>query len=584
MNVSKSIILGLAIMVCFAITAVFANPAHTGTLIIQKLPADDQDSSSGNVHGFTGLPLTDDGWTDFRFMIREQNLYQDARVVFVSNSEGNDGTGNVYSITDITFDSNGMFQPAGPVNAFKSIDVAYNNIRKGYPDILLLKRGDEWSTGLGGYAKSGRNLTERHIIASYGTGDRPQLFSTMLNARDASFLIVSGLRFYTTNWRTSGRALDITGSVNHQLYEDIWFDQHNEDKIQGGTSGIFNVAIRRCIYTNYQAHDGFMYVARITGLLLEENSYYKPFQKNYPDENRYGRFLYLSPSGFGDDKNALVNINLRRNIFYAGEREALDPRGGGVLENNLIVASDLTTVGGRGGSTDSIQSTRVVNNVFMEGTPNIKGTNRLVLINIDGGLIYGNIWTDNLNLGSSVNTITITGSDTVNVSRNIEISSNVIHGFSGHGSTRAFSVASTLTEVNNVTIENNEFQYIYGSSEIMLHRAWQEDRFAGFTYRGNKYYSAIAATGWFTPGGTLAGWVEGSGETGAQSVQISYPDPNRNLRTYNETLGGSADTDLFMSKVILQSRHNWNPEYTACETNNYIRAGFGKAPVECTYQ
>ena len=557
----------------FGIVTVAAD-SPSGLRIVHNIeePEPEPDLPADVDYDFPSLAQTSYGWTDFEALV-ESGVYDDARVIFVSES-GNDSTGAIYDISDIEFDTDGMFQAVGSINPYRTIAAAYQQIRDGYPDILLFNRGDEWTESIPGYVKSGRGFYARHIIASYGSGDRPQFFETMINARDSSYLIISGLRLYTNNWETSGRAIEITGDVNHQLYEDLKVDEHYNNKVQGGTDGVSNVAFRRCIFTDHSAHDGVFYAARVTGLLYEGNVFYRPREPSDPD--RYGRHLYLSPSGSGDDKHALVGVILRGNIFALGERESVDVRSGGVVDNNLFLQNDLLSIGGRGGSADSLQAVAVTNNVHLEGSPNTNDTNQLNLINIYGGLVSGNIWTDPTNVGSGANAISIMGSETVFVAKNITIRDNLIYGYQGSGSARGLQISSNLEEVENITISSNEFQYVTGSSNIILHRDWQEDRFEGFTYRNNKYYSTSSESDWFIPGDTLNGWIRESGETGAESGRISYPYPDRTIKTYNDSLGGTASTEAFIEEVLNQSRYNWRPAYTAAGANNYIRAGFGK--------
>lgn len=558
-------------------------------------PTDPADADPG-VHSVTGLPLTEDGWTDFAALIQgdaaaaaQAGAYDDARVVFVSSSDGDDATGQIYSILDITFDENGMFQPQGPVNAFATLAEAYTNVRSGYPDILLLKRGDEWAERqtFNSELKSGRSITERSIVATYGTGDRPKLYNLYINGRLAQFTIVAGLHSWFDDWLedNTARFINITNETSkHQLYEDLYSDRQYSNKIQSGADGfIENIVIRRCVFKDYAAWDGIFYTWKVRDFLFEENIFYKPRRARLDDDDElyvaHGRHFYLAPFDSQTD-----TITIRRNIFYGGERESIDIRSGGIMDNNLSLKNDLTTIGGRGGSADKIQSAQVVNNVFLEGTPNTSDGNTLNLINIDGGIVRGNIWTDEIDLGIGINTINIVGFEDVHIAKNIDISENIVYGFSGAGAARALTVSSDLQEVENLTIDSNEFQYVNGSAEIILHREWQADRFAGFTYSDNRYYSTAAESGWFTPGGTLAGWIAESGETGAQAGLItSYSDPDRTIRTYNQALGGGADTEEFMLEALKQSRHNWRSEYTACGVNNYIRAGFDKDPVECAF-
>src|SRR5262249_12999427 len=57
-----------------------------------------------------------------------------------------------------------------------------------------------------------------------------------------------------------------------------------------------------------------------------------------------------------------------------------------------------------------------------------------------------------------------------------------------------------------------------------------------------------------------------------------FPDPNRTVGTYYDTLVGSPGhtSQDFIKAARQQSKDNWNPALTANAVNNYIRAGFGK--------
>jgi hypothetical protein len=88
---------------------------------------------------------------------------------------------------------------------------------------------------------------------------------------------------------------------------------------------------------------------------------------------------------------------------------------------------------------------------------------------------------------------------------------------------------------------------------------------------------------------TFAQWVTASGETGSQLQSVSYPDPHRNLETYQATLGGGSLND-FITQSQAQQRvgwdartptqyWDWNWNYSAAAVNDYIRAGFAIAPL-----
>jgi len=53
-----------------------------------------------------------------------------------------------------------------------------------------------------------------------------------------------------------------------------------------------------------------------------------------------------------------------------------------------------------------------------------------------------------------------------------------------------------------------------------------------------------------------------------------YSDPDRNLASYNRTLGGAVSFDGFMNTVKRRSINTWDRRYEAKSINAYIRAGF----------
>lgn len=545
-------------------------------------PPDDTPTITPGIHSVTGLPYDEYGWTDFEELT--STGYDDARVVFVSNA-GNDTTGSVYGISDVSFDSDGMFQAAGTPNAYATISAAYSQMRTGYPDIILLKRGDEWTEYLGSSVVSGESASARHIIASYGTAtERPLMrhgTGVAFDTGGVSNLIVSGIHTYAHTYATGGgRAVDLLGSdSSNQLFEDCVFER-SVSRAQGGTVFFSGIAFRRCQFIEGDA-DGSakFYSSNGDDLLMEENVFYSPELQN--------RHLYLSPSGVDD--HSLTSVVLKGNIFYESARSGLSIRSGARIENNLILKNDLIIHGGKGGSEGSIQSGDISDNVIMQSATGSNGDGEwgVHLINNDGTTVTGNIWTDPSGITGSSFAISFGVDSVTQIARNIDIAGNIIYSWAQSGTTNRGLVTSWdgFSDVQNVTIRNNDFQFAsaVGCDEIILHYSWGADRFSGFTYSGNRYYSTTSATDWFIPGGSFSGWVSASGETGAEATEVSYTDTTRNIRTYNASLGGSATDAAFIASVLEQSRQNWLVAYTAGVVNDYIRAGFDLDAVEVTY-
>jgi hypothetical protein len=99
-------------------------------------------------------------------------------------------------------------------------------------------------------------------------------------------------------------------------------------------------------------------------------------------------------------------------------------------------------------------------------------------------------------------------------------------------------------------------------------------------FAGNQWYSASTSPPWIVGQlyvNSTSAWIAASGETGGVYTQPSFPDPTRSPASYNESLGGTATLEAFLTEARKQSRLNWRPAYTARQANNYFRAGFGRA-------
>src|SRR6516164_3717349 len=99
----------------------------------------------------SGLPLDANGWTIF-------TPSSDTRIIYVSDSTGNDSTGVIGDST----------------HPYKTLAQGMSLLRNGYPDWLLLKKGDTWTNqALSNINVSGRSATEPMLFSSYGTGAQP---------------------------------------------------------------------------------------------------------------------------------------------------------------------------------------------------------------------------------------------------------------------------------------------------------------------------------------------------------------------------------------------------------------------------
>src|SRR5262249_40883447 len=93
------------------------------------------------------------GWTVF-------TPSTDPKIIYVSSSTGNNANSGLSANAPVKILSNGV-----------------SLLRNGYPDWLLLKKGDTWTNEVLGvpFALNGRSSQEPMLISSYGSGARPKI-------------------------------------------------------------------------------------------------------------------------------------------------------------------------------------------------------------------------------------------------------------------------------------------------------------------------------------------------------------------------------------------------------------------------
>lgn len=533
-------------------------------------------------HEFTGLPITAAGWTDFDTIT--DSGYGSARVLFVSSASGNDSTAasNIvsnghYGVSDVTFDANGYFQAPGGVYAFSTIATAYAYCRDGYPDILLLERGGAWGAGLGvSYVNSGSAQATPHIIASYGSsGARPKLTDVEFNGSTQEYIVVSGIHFYSADWTTADRSVDVRNGASYQTFEDLYIEGTAGD-ITGSSSYI---AFRRCIWLHGEAHDGQIFVQTMTNCLIEECLFYEPFDEDYTDESFFGRNIYYAHTGSS-------GVELRGNIFYSADREGVHLRDDCDFYDNLVV-QNYVRVGDIGTSTRYTMAANIYENVLIESSPRSNiDPNTLCLLAQDGTKAYDNIITSPSNVDRNPMGILVIGNysstPTLPTAKNLEIYDNIVYDFTtSAGVGYGIKFDASLTDISNISVHDNDLQLVDGDGSGNVF-SYPTSFLSYGTFANNNYYSDDAESGWFIQG-NLSAWASASSETGASSTPVSYTSPTRTIGGYHGTLGGTATTAAFMTAALGQSRADWDTDLMAVAAINYIRAGFDKSSVSYSY-
>ncbi len=451
-----------------------------------------------------------DGWTVI-------TPSADSRIIYVSSSQGSD--------------TNSGLSASAPV---EMIAKGVSLLRDGYPDWLLVKRGDTFTTSAppGTFSmvallnKSGRSATEPLVLSAYGSGPRP-ILDTPIGGRAitvgslCSHVSVLGIEctssqrnpqspnYIDNGAETAGYFLTSSGNDGF-LIEDCKFSYFKDNvNIQGTNGGIVhNVSFRRNVvvnaYSSGGGHSQGIYIAGVENLLLEDNLF---------DHNGWNEYVSGSgPTIFNHNVymqyDCSGSIAVRGNISANASSHGMQIRPGGIVSGNLFVHNPIGLLWGNGSG--YAESGEVRGNVVLEGS------------NID------------------INTPRGFGIDIVN-------SANMASPVLADGNIIAH-IASTSSSAHAISLNQTVGAIVSNSIIYQWLGGIQQTNTTNTTLTNNI--------------------IDGPG----------YPDPNRSVGSYNASLGGASTTNAFLAVCEQQSRQDWDPRYTAAAVIGYIRTGFGQSP------
>jgi len=561
------------------------------------------------------LPVDEDGWTVFQ-------PGPDSRLIYVSTSAGDDATATCCApeAREVGADP---FRPAGEVKPFKTIAAAMAQARAGFPDWVLLKRGDVWDEPVGS-VPSGRSRTEPFLLAAYGAaperpllnGLRPGVTIGSPKAGVQHVAVVSialypswldpGSPDYAADQRPAIESKKLLSSAGIYLRAGPRVPLQNiliEDcllsfcrRVSLNSDGpMKDVVLRRnLILDNYPptGHTSGFFAGGSSSLLVEENV----FDHNgwlYPArEETKGKQGLASLRSHNTYFSSCHNIVFRGNMFLRsssiGTKWTANKGPGSsadlVIDDNLYVEGELgLSIGGNEPGPLRFANVRVTNNVLLD-IGRTRPTGRqlgwyLHVADWDGGLVAGNLFLHQASdrvtsvYGVHVGSHTRRGQykgEGVHC-RNVTIRDNIIHGLkSGLGGI----VIERSDLLENILITGNAVQFEGLTTRVVS----AGGGVAGVTFANNTYYTDAETDRWFAVGGNEFGfeaWIEESGEQRAVCEKVVYPGPGRTVETYMAALGKEPTLGTFIAEVRKQSKTNWHPEYTAFAVNEWVRAGFG---------
>ena len=476
----------------------------------------------------------------------------DSRLIYVSSSEGDDNSAATYNSSEVADPLN-----PGSIAAFKTIAAAVGLVREGYPDWILLKKGDEWTIDhvVGVLGSGGRSMSEPIVFTSYGSEkERPLIKTSGRNGFQSygsqSFITVVGLDFYAyqrdpnsvdfVGWDNLGSPVGfkcLTDTVNDNesiVLEDNIFRYFSGNIVFDGAKRSKNIIIRRNHILNsfsVSGHGQGVYVKNSTILmednLLDHNGWY---QHNYgvSNDSAEGQATMFNHNAY------LVNINdsiISSNIITRASSIGLkftsnSEKTAGIntinvsnvlIKNNLIIEGEIGI--SIGGNTDFQNGVRweginIVGNVLIN-TGNSMPTGRALAWGIiaddwKAGSLVGNflLFNDNTNILNIIG-IAVTGAST-----GVTVNSNVMYDLGAKVDQVIF--VKTFEQMSGLLIYDNFINSYYGSGS----------------------------------------WIR------------------RDINTYMQEQGEEEGLSSFVTLVNAQSKSNWNNAFTADVINRYMKSQF----------
>ena len=508
----------------------------------------------GTTPSFALADAPDSFWTEFV-------PSTDTRLIFVSDSEGND--------------ANSGLNPGSPV---KTIAKGYELLRDGFPDWMLLKRGDAWNESVPNWDKSGRSEAEIMVMGAYGDDTaRPQIrpiggaTAIRMSGRDEqiSNIAIVGLHLEPL-FRADGEGgpgVSMLKSSRHILFEDLFISGFKDNlKLQEFDGSIISdIRLNGCVVADSwstTSHSQGLFAKGVDGLIIENCVF---------DSNGFNELRGASPTIFNHNmyiQNGTENVVVRRNIIADASSHGIQLRPGGILEDNLFVSNPLSILFGNGTApTPGGVSGTVERNLIMYGR-GISST-RPRAFGIEAGNLSGATISENI-LYSSV--IDYNGHPLIlhdanhhdSVLENVLVDNNTIVAW--HGSLTV-SPPQENQVFENVRVQNNHIYYDFtanngnnnfnkpiakspglGSSAVLF----SANNYHYYGQEHNKPFNNNSTNLSIDTWSTLV-------EPDGIYTTISSMPTGLGLDMYLLSLGDSAGIDGFIDLARSQSRQTYNP-------------------------
>ncbi|MCB9495421.1 MAG: right-handed parallel beta-helix repeat-containing protein [Fibrobacteria bacterium] len=546
--------------------------------------------------GEAALPRNAEGWTTFQ-------ASADTRLLYVSSSRGDDSRARAMSAGQVP----DPFAPSDSIVPFRTFAAALAQTRKGYPDWILVRRGDTLREKAGW--QSGRSATEPFLLAAYGPVRQNPVFLTdtataiHICCKDFSHVAFQGIDFraqgreygtpeYSSSAQANGFSIYVGANYTGTdlLIEGCRFFSFSNNTLQADYEGTLEkVVIRRSgFFDNYSnvAHAQGLYTSNLSHSLMEEcvfdhNGWFKQGKGNAQDSGRatiFNHDTYSSGAHF---------VEFRGNMFLRGSSIGTKWTANGGegsagdihLIDNLYSDNEVAiSIGGNTLGPYRFKNIEIHDNIFTHpGRP--RQTLRTLGWGIgiqewDSGSVTGNVFAH-----SHADSVTnVWGIALSGTSRNVRIADNVFWGWE-HGTALSVDTASSR---RNMVFEGNRVQVPSGGGNLVK----MDEAAPGLIFRRNQWYHEDGEK--FTIGKTVldfATWKSKANDSGSTFGSFKLVDPTRTIESFQASQGRPATLQSFVEDVRSQSMVHWRPGYNASSVNAWIRDGYRPAgsPVAATH-
>jgi len=503
----------------------------------------------------------------------------DSVIYFVSSSEGSD-------------DNDGLSSG----KAFLTYAKAYQTARADHPDWILLKRGDIFEEDI--QIHSGRSAGEPFVISSYGDSSIRPLILTGSNDGlnfngDFAFISVIGLDFYahTRNpddpdyvdgtggsgfrlWRESGsRGNDI-------LIENCVFRYFVLSSVQGQTAPE-NISIRRNIMEyNYatNSHSQGVFSRGAINFVFEENimDHNGWLIQSFDEGQTGGQATKFNHNTYF---NSIVGLRYKNNAIMRGSSmgskfTAQDEASDLLIENNLYLDNEIAI--GMGQNYDHnyrFKRISILDNL-VTNMGQSRPTNRVLGwgMQIDG--LDDSSISDNYFINSpSIQVVNTFALEIFPELREINFDNNIIHGISAGNSRGLLRLYGDASQ-ENVRFQNNQITSPLFARNLI---ETDESSLQNFQFTANTYFSSRDNNSWFELGNldvSYESWIAETSEINASNQMPNYCDTQRNIETYQTSIGETPTQKSFIENIKKQGKFHWDPRYEIPTVNQWIKDGY----------